>query len=87
MITGLAFVGKHGEVVVAAAYDFEEVAAGSVIGDEWNISFGLGAPIYTVDLDENGTSDLIIGDYNYDNTDLTSDGPEGGVFVFYNTNE
>jgi len=68
-------------------YDFEEVAAGSVIGDEWNISFGLGAPIYTVDLDENGTSDLIIGDYNYDNTDLTSDGPEGGVFVFYNTNE
>ena len=27
MITGLAFVGKHGEVVVAAAYDFEEVAA------------------------------------------------------------
>ena len=27
MITGLAFAGKHGEVVVAAAYDFEEIAA------------------------------------------------------------
>jgi len=67
-------------------YDFEEQAAGSIIGGEFNSNFGLGAPIYTADLDDNGTSDLLIGDYMYDDSGTTGKGAEGAVFRFYNSN-
>lgn len=85
--------GKGGSLYMIASNEwagevaFEANSYGSIIGDTWNVSFGLGAPLLTGDLDGNGTSDLIVGDYRYDNEDLTDVGPEGAVFVFYNTNE
>ncbi|MFK7931190.1 MAG: MopE-related protein [Myxococcota bacterium] len=65
---------------------FATAAYGSIIGDVNNVRFGLGAPIVSADLDGNGTSDLVVGDYGYDDQELTDEGAEGAVFVFYNTN-
>lgn len=65
--------------------NFDDAVAGSVIGDEWNVSYGASAPIYTRPLnDADSTSDLIVADFRYDNEDLTGSGAEGAVFVFYN---
>jgi hypothetical protein len=68
-------------------YKLDDFAFGSLVGGDFNGAFGLGAPLTTGDLDGNGTSDLVLGDFKYDNTDLTKEGTEGGVFVFYNRNE
>jgi hypothetical protein len=64
----------------------DAVVYGSIVGDVFNASFGMGAPISTGDLDGNTTSDLVVGDWQYDNTDLGDEGPEGAVFVFFNQN-
>jgi hypothetical protein len=60
---------------------------GSIVGGDFNANFGKGAPITSADLDKDGTIDLVIGDFGYDDTDATKDGAEGAVFVFYNRSE
>ena len=71
----------------SGTHNADKSVFGSIVGGDFNESFGMGSPISSADLDDNGTIDLVIGDFLYDNTDETKEAPEGAVFVFYNRSE
>ncbi len=64
-------------------YQAETDAYGSILGSDWNDAFGRGLPISTDDISGDGLPDLVMGDPEYDNEDLSEpDDTEGGIFVF-----
>ena len=60
--------------------DMDDLMTGSLEGSDYNAYFGRGLLKSPKDLDGDGLMDLLVGDPGYDED---SDGPEGGLFIFY----
>ena len=84
---------SEGEVVLLAnamwsgTYDWGDEISGSIEGGEYNQAFGFGMPTVMRDVNNDGATDLVVGDWKYDDSGGGGATPNviGAVHIFHNS--